>query len=245
MLAIARKRRGVISAVKPFDGEDGVLHLVRLDYKDGQQPDAEELIWELEPARRLLEPHELPRSTDPAMTGEEFDALVRSARWTAISPYLDPDDEGPLERMPISSPFHGAVQVEDYQLIPLLKALKMPRINLLIADDVGLGKTVEAGLIKSELLLRRRIQRVLILTPASLRLQWRDEMWSKFSLRFDVIDRDSTLKLDVPWASTPIPGDPVPGSSPRTTTCVSRTCWSSSFRRRARPTALPTCPGTC
>ncbi len=210
MLAIARKRRGVISEVKPFDGEDGVLHLVRLEYKDGQRPDFEELIWELEPARKLLEPNELPRSTDPAMRGEDFDALVRAARWAAISPYLDPDGEGPLQRMPISSPFHGAVQVEDYQLIPLLKALKMPRINMMIADDVGLGKTVEAGLIQSELLLRRRIQRVLILTPASLRLQWRDEMWAKFSLQFDVIDRDSTLKLrrslgiDAnPWRSCP------------------------------------------
>ena len=71
----------------------------------------------------------------------------------------------------------------------------MPRVNLLIADDVGLGKTIEAGLIVSELLIRRRVNRVLILTPASLRVQWRDEMWSKFSLPFDVIDRNSTLKL--------------------------------------------------
>lgn len=86
MLAITRKRRGVISEVKPFDGEDGVLHLVRLDYKDGQQPDAEEFVSELEAASRLLEPHELPRSTDPAMmTGEEFDALVRSAAFSSIS----------------------------------------------------------------------------------------------------------------------------------------------------------------
>ena len=70
--------------------------------------------------------------------------------------------------MPVASPFHGAVQVEDYQLVPLLKALRMPRVNLMIADDVGLGKTIEAGLILTELLLRRRVQRVLILTPASL-----------------------------------------------------------------------------
>ena len=52
----------------------------------------------------------------------------------------------------------------------------MPRVSLLIADDVGLGKTVEAGLILTELLLRRRIRRVLVLTPASLRRQWQEEL---------------------------------------------------------------------
>lgn len=196
MLAIVRKRRAVVSEVRPFTGETGVQHLVRLDYKDEYRPESEEVIWELEPARRLLEPNELPRSSDTPMPADDFEALVRAARWGAIQPYLDPDAAGPLHRMPVSSPFHGAVQVEDYQLVPLLKALAMPRINLLIADDVGLGKTIEAGLILSELLIRRRIQRVLILTPASLRIQWqRDELWSKFSLPFDVVDRESTQKL--------------------------------------------------
>lgn len=195
MLAIVRKRRAVISEVKPFSGESGVLHLVRLDFKDEHRPLTEEVIWELEPARRLLEPNELPRSSDPPMPADDYDALVRASRWSEILPYLDPDAAGPLHRMPVSAPFHGAVQVEDFQMVPLLKALAMPRINLLIADDVGLGKTIEAGLILSELLIRRRIHRVLILTPASLRIQWHDEMWSKFSLPFDVIDRDSTQKL--------------------------------------------------
>ena len=195
MLAIIRKRRAVISEVKPFSGDRGVLHLVRLDYKDEHRPETEEVVWELEPARQLLEPNELPRASDAPMPAEDFDALVRAARWSAILPYLDPDAAGPLQRMPVSSPFHGAVQVEDYQMVPLLKALAMPRINLMVADDVGLGKTIEAGLILSELLIRRRIQRVLILTPASLRVQWRDELWSKFSLQFDMIDRDTTQKL--------------------------------------------------
>ncbi|MGL4501472.1 MAG: SNF2-related protein [Planktothrix sp.] len=53
-----------------------------------------------------------------------------------------------------------------------------------MADDVGLGKTVEAGLILTELLLRRRIRRVLILCPAALRKQWQQEMKAKFSLSF-------------------------------------------------------------
>ena len=195
MLAIVRKRRGIISEVREFDGQDGRLHLVRVEYKDDQRPATEDLVWELEISPLVLEPNELPSASDPPMPAADFDALVRAARWTAISPYLDPDADGPLDRLPVSSPFHGAVEVDDYQLVPLLKALRMPRVNLLVADDVGLGKTIEAGLILSELLIRRRVNRVLILTPASLRIQWRDEMWSKFSLPFDVIGRDSTLQL--------------------------------------------------
>ncbi len=195
MLALVRNRRGIISGVRQFDGHDGRLHLVQVEYRDGLRPLDEQLVWELEPSRDLLEPNEIPRATDQPMDSGEYDALVRAARWSAVYPFLDPDGTGVLDRRPIASPFHGAVQIDDYQLIPLLKALRMPRINLMIADDVGLGKTIEAGLILSELLLRRRISRVLILTPASLRTQWRDEMWSKFSLAFDLVDRDSTLKL--------------------------------------------------
>ena len=196
MLATVRNRRGVVAAVEPMDGETGRIHLVHLEYKDGLSPDKESLLWELEPHRGLLEPTALPdvAGADP-MPPEDFDALLRAARWTALSPYLGPDGDGPPGGQPVSSPFHGGVCIEDYQLVPLLKALRMPRVSLLIADDVGLGKTVEAGLVLTELLLRRRIQRVLILTPASLRLQWRDELWDKFSLRFDVVDRQATERL--------------------------------------------------
>ena len=202
MLATVRNRRGVVAAVEPFDGERGRLHLVHLEYKDDHAPSEERLLWELEPSRHLLEPNALP---DPALAGampaDDFDALLRAARWTALSPYLAPGggaDEGPdppPHRERVASPFHGGVRIESYQLVPLLKALRMPRVSLLIADDVGLGKTVEAGLILTELLLRRRIRRVLVLTPASLRRQWREELWEKFSLRFEVVDRLETESL--------------------------------------------------
>ena len=196
MFAVVRNRRGVIVAVEPSDdAKRGRLHLVHIEYKDDQLPVEERLLWELEPRGRLLEPNALPDAAGDPMPPEDFDALVRAARWTSASPFVDPDGQGPLKRLPISSPFHGAVQVEDFQLVPLLKALAMPRVNLLIADDVGLGKTIEAGLILSELFLRRRIQRALILTPASLRSQWRDEMWEKFALTFDMVDRAETVAL--------------------------------------------------
>lgn len=129
MLATVRNRRGVVSAVEPFDGEQGRIHLVHLEYKDSHSPSEERLLWELEPARELLEPNALPLPSETPMPPADFDALLRAARWTALSPYLDPDGEGPLEREPIASPFHGSVRVEDYQLVPLLKALRMPRVN--------------------------------------------------------------------------------------------------------------------
>ncbi len=197
MFATVRNRRGIVSAVEPFDGQDGRLHLVQLEYKDDQLPVEEQLLWELEPRKAAARADGSSglRDDPTPMPTEDFEALLRASRWTAAAPFLDPDGEGPLDRLPISSPFHGAVQIEDFQLVPLLKALQMPRVNLLIADDVGLGKTIEAGMILSELLLRRRIQRVLILTPASLRLQWRDEMWEKFALPFDLVDLDATHEL--------------------------------------------------
>ncbi len=196
MLAVVRNRRAIISEVRPFGSQDGMQqNLVRLEYKDDARPEVDEVIWELEPSPQLLQPGELPSARNNPMPADDFDALVRAARWSAIRPFVDPDGEGPISRLPISAPFHGAVEVDDFQLVPLLKALRMPRVSLLIADDVGLGKTIETGLIASELLIRRRVNRILILTPASLRLQWRDEMWSKFAMPFDIIDRDSTLKL--------------------------------------------------
>jgi superfamily II DNA or RNA helicase len=209
MFATVRNRRGLTTGVEPFDGPSGRLHLVSIDYKDDQFPRGEKLIWELEPAGQLLEPTALPNvgSSDP-MPVEDYDALLRATRWSAATPFIDPDGSGPLGRLPVASPFHGAVQVDDFQLVPLLKSLRMPRVNLLLADDVGLGKTIEAGLILTELLLRRRVQRVLVLTPASLRLQWRDEMRDKFSLSFDLVDREEThtlrrrLGMDAnPWRS--------------------------------------------
>lgn len=172
------------------------MHLVSIEYTDSNGPLEDQVVWEREIDARIIEPTILPPITnEPPMPTDEFDALVRATRWTAISPFIDPDGEGILERLPIASPFYGAIQVEDFQLVPLLKALQMPRVSLFLCDDVGLGKTVEAGLVLSELFRRRRIRRVLIVCPASLCNQWKQEMDGKFSLSFDHIDRASTHQL--------------------------------------------------
>lgn len=71
----------------------------------------------------------------------------------------------------------GRLRIEPYQLVPLARALRMNRPRLLIADDVGLGKTVEAGLIAAELMARRQVYRLLVVTPAGpLMEQWKREL---------------------------------------------------------------------
>jgi hypothetical protein len=196
-VANVRNRRGIITAVDEFDAKpEGRFHLVTVEYTDADGVADDRLIWEREPNAEVVPPSALPKvSTVPPMPPHEFDAMLRAARWSAMMPYVDPDAGGPLDRLPISAPFHGAIQIEDFQLVPLLKALRMPRISLLVADDVGLGKTIEAGLILKELLIRRRIRKVLVISPASLQKQWKQEMDEKFSLDFDVVDRQRTHKL--------------------------------------------------
>jgi hypothetical protein len=79
-----------------------------------------------------------------------------------------------------SAPFlslqRSSVIPMNYQLVPLVMALQQPRVRLLIGDDVGLGKTIEAGLILSEMLARGRVRKVVIITPANLREQWRQTL---------------------------------------------------------------------
>ena len=85
----------------------------------------------------------------------------------------------------------GRLQVEPYQFDPVLKAFRRPMQRLLIADDVGLGKTVEAMLILLEMIARGRGNRILIVVPAGLQDQWRDdELYRKTGLEFEIFDSD-------------------------------------------------------
>ena len=113
-------------------------------------------------------------------------AHLRTVRWKSASA---------ADRDLLQAPFRAGIRLDAYQLLPLRKALRLPRVNLLIADDVGLGKTVEAGLITRELLLRRRIDFILIAAPPAMTIQWRDELETKFGLSFEIIDRDHISAL--------------------------------------------------
>lgn len=84
----------------------------------------------------------------------------------------------------------GRLEIQSYQLVPVIRALAMSRVRMLLADGVGLGKTIQAGLVVTELMARRLAQRILIVSPAGPLLeQWRTEMRDRFGLKLRVIDR--------------------------------------------------------
>lgn len=91
----------------------------------------------------------------------------------------------------ISGARFGRVTLETYQLVSVLWILRKPRASLLIADDVGLGKTIEAGLVMLELMARGRVRRVLVVVPPRLMEQWRQELLDKFGLEFRIIGNAS------------------------------------------------------
>ena len=159
-----------------------------------------EVVWEIEPGAQIIE-----RAGLPSVTGQDdsnmLDAFLDAVRWGAATNA----DRGFLQ-----APFRSGVSIEDFQLDPLVRAIDMARVNLLIADDVGLGKTIEAGLVIQELLLRHRARTVLIVCPASLQEKWRIEMLEKFGLDFRVVDTDYIKQLRRergihanPWTSHP------------------------------------------
>jgi superfamily II DNA or RNA helicase len=83
-----------------------------------------------------------------------------------------------------------------YQLVPLLMALKMDTVRLLIADDVGIGKTVEAGLIVRELMDRAEVTRFTVLCPPHLCEQWREELQRKFNISAEVVTTGTASRLE-------------------------------------------------
>jgi ERCC4-related helicase len=87
----------------------------------------------------------------------------------------------------------GRISPEPYQFAPLARLLSGPRRGLLIADDVGLGKTIEAGICLLELIARGVGRRILLVVPPGLIPQWQDEMWEKFGLEFQSIENSAAL----------------------------------------------------
>lgn len=89
-----------------------------------------------------------------------------------------------------------AVEPRSYQLVPLLMALRLTTVRLLIADDVGIGKTIEAGLIARELMDRGEIARLAILCPPHLVEQWQSELETRFNLHAIALTSASASRIE-------------------------------------------------
>ncbi len=88
------------------------------------------------------------------------------------------------------------VEPRPYQLVPLLMALKMDPVRLLIADDVGIGKTVEAGLVAKELLARGDAHGLTVLCPPQLAEQWQRELLEKFHIEAELVLPSTARRLE-------------------------------------------------
>ncbi len=97
---------------------------------------------------------------------------------------------------PFRSMARIGVEPRPYQLVPLLMALKLDPVRLLIADDVGIGKTIEAGLIARELLDRGEVNRLAVLCPPHLAEQWQAELADKFHIHAEMVLPSTVGKLE-------------------------------------------------
>jgi superfamily II DNA or RNA helicase len=190
-LVIVRKRPFVVMEIVPSiaggtDVNDGSTNLISLSsVEDDGLGEELQVVWELEPGATIQQQSSLP---DPSSFDhpKRLQAFLDAVRWGAVS---QADDRA------LQSPFRSGIEVDEYQLDPVVRALAMPRVNLLIADDVGLGKTIEAGLVMQEMMLRHRVRSALIVCPSSLQVQWKEEMRDKFGLEFRIIESESISQL--------------------------------------------------
>ena len=141
-------------------------------------------VWNLEKDARVLDPtgvHLVPDSS-PGLndTKLHLEAAFRHTPTTT--------------RRPITL---GRAAIDDltFQHLPVERALAQDRVRLLIADDVGLGKTLEAGLIASELALRGRANRILVVTTRAMLTQFQKEFWTRFSIPLARLDSAAIRRM--------------------------------------------------
>jgi superfamily II DNA or RNA helicase len=158
--------RGREWVVQPQSGPD----LLRLRPMGGSEEDSIILLPHLEPAPP--QPAAFPWPKPESIGTHDGAVLLRDALQLKLRAGAGP----------FRSFGNIAVEPRAYQLVPLLMALRLPTVRLLIGDDVGIGKTIEAGLIIRELMDRGEIARVAVLCPPHLVEQWQQELQNRFHL---------------------------------------------------------------
>jgi SNF2 family DNA or RNA helicase len=180
-LVQVRSRRWLVEEVVPSNKADNsaVVRLACAD--DDAQGQALDVYWDYELDRRIIAEEGwrdlAKKGFDPP---RQFAAFLHTLRWNCVTA-TDPNL--------FQAPFRAGIKIDAYQMEPLRKALRMPRVNLFIADDTGLGKTIEAGLIARELLLRKKAKAIVVAAPPSVLEQWKAELEERFGLVFEILDR--------------------------------------------------------
>ena len=174
------KARGREWVVLPETRDD----LLKLRPLGGAEEDATLLYPELESQRPVAAEFDLPNPDNPGSI--EAALLLRDALRLKLRA-----GAGPFRSF-------GNLNFEPrtYQLVPLLMALKLDPVRLLIADDVGIGKTIEAGLIARELLDRGEVERLAVICPPHLCEQWQRELAEKFSINAEVVRTGTATRLE-------------------------------------------------
>ncbi len=174
------KLRGREWVVLPEPRDD----LLKLRPLGGSDDDATLIYLPLEPKPPVSATFELP---DPSKSGSrEASQLLRDALRLKLRAGAGP----------FRSFGHLNFEPRTYQLVPLLMALKLFPVRLLIADDVGIGKTIEAGLIARELFDRGEIRRMVVICPPHLCDQWQRELSEKFNFEIEVIRTGTAARLE-------------------------------------------------
>lgn len=182
--AVAEVRAQGLPRSPADEGVPGLTHVVTLQsFEEDRLGEELSVVWELEVGHTREPDQGLPTTigADGFDDPNTLAAFVDAVRWGAVTS-ADPNA--------YQAPFRSGANIEAYQLEPLRRALQSARTNLLLADDVGLGKTIEAGLVLQELLLRHRARSVIVVCPPSLCLKWQDEMREKFGLEFVIVNRE-------------------------------------------------------
>ncbi|WP_223265537.1 DISARM system SNF2-like helicase DrmD [Nostoc sp. 'Peltigera membranacea cyanobiont' 210A] len=177
-----RSRQYLVEEVvsKPSPEQDTKVSLSCLE--DDALGESLEVLWEREIDAKIVGATSWESIANRGFDNPRlFSAYLHTLRWNCVTS---------TDAKLFQAPYRAGIEVKAYQLEPLRKALLMPRVGLFIADDVGLGKTIEAGLILREMLMRQKVRRVVISCPPSVVRQWQEEMESRFGLTFMILDRE-------------------------------------------------------
>ena len=179
-LVRVRARQWLVEDVL-HDGDGGSSQVSLACADDDAQGQSLTVFWDYELDRAILQEEGWADLASRRFDSPRyFAAFFNTLRWNCTTA---------TQSNIFQAPFRAGIQLDAYQMEPLRKALLLPRVNLFIADDTGLGKTIEAGLIARELLLRRKVKRIVVAAPPSVLEQWKTELEDRFGLLFELLDR--------------------------------------------------------